>query len=83
MCQTQHPGAEGGEEQEDEHVEQGWRFCDVTDLVCPAANSGASQVAVSKDSLSDERVGTTANKRARFLKTSENDQPDLSPVMMS
>ena len=60
----------------------GWKFCDVTELVCPAANSGASKVAVSNDNLSDERGGTTANKRARFVKNFETDQPDLSPAMM-
>ena len=60
----------------------GWKFCDVTELVCPAANSGASKVAVSNDNLSDERGGTTANKRAHFVKNFETDQPDLSPAMM-
>ena len=61
----------------------GWKVCEVTELVCPAVYSGASTVSVSNDSLSDERVGTTTNKRARILMMSENDQSDLSPIMMS
>ena len=44
----------------------GWRFCDVTDLVCPAANSGASQVAVNDDNLSDEKGGQQPIRKRDF-----------------